>query len=298
MRRARAVGPIVVGGVGGSGTRVVAQLLLAIRCDLGNDLTVELDDALFNLLFYRPSWVGAVLGGDSADVGSGLDLMHARAHGCRRLTRRQTAFVHGAWSDVVRDGHFGGRVGGRAASGAWAIRRLWRFLRSGSQSRQQRSAWGWKEPTAHFFADHIVDHFLDARYVHVIRHGLDMAYSGNDRQVRRFGSVFGVDLDGRPPTPQDMLRYWIRANRRVVDGVCASMPARAHVVVFEELCARPAGEIRRLLDFLGMRVDPSAMDTLAGIPKRPRSVGRHRAIDTSMFDDADLDDVARLGFRV
>ena len=45
--------PVVVGGVGGSGTRVVAQLLIELGFDMGSDLNESLDDLGFTALFKR-----------------------------------------------------------------------------------------------------------------------------------------------------------------------------------------------------------------------------------------------------
>ena len=47
--------PVVVGGVGGSGTRVIAQLLQSLDFDMGSDLNESLDDLSFTALFKRPS---------------------------------------------------------------------------------------------------------------------------------------------------------------------------------------------------------------------------------------------------
>ncbi|MDA8773483.1 hypothetical protein N9M65_02775 [Luminiphilus sp.] len=47
--------PVVVGGIGGSGTRVIAQLLQSLDFDMGSDLNESLDDLGFTALFKRPS---------------------------------------------------------------------------------------------------------------------------------------------------------------------------------------------------------------------------------------------------
>ena len=48
--------PLVIGGLGGSGTRVVADILLAQGWYLGQDLNRAKDNLLFTLLFKRPYW--------------------------------------------------------------------------------------------------------------------------------------------------------------------------------------------------------------------------------------------------
>jgi len=294
-------GPIVVGGVGGSGTRVVAQLLLDLDVDLGNDLNVELDDRWFNLLFYRPTWLPAALGDGVRSIDPGLDLMRKRSLGDHRMTARERSFVVCAWRDAVATGHFGGRhraTRRRRASTVWTVRRLTRFMRSAPVQQSNRRGWGWKEPISHLVARPVVTRFPDARYIHVIRHGLDMAFSGNRRQVTRFGPILGLDAPRSRPDPPDILRYWIRANRRVLDIVRSAAPARSHVVVFDDLCRTPEQEIGRLLDFLEIPVTRSRFSALCAVPEVPESLGRYRSQDLSIFEPSDIDEVSRLGFSV
>lgn len=152
---------------------------------------------------------------------------------------------------------------------------------------------GWKEPIPHLFADQILGDLPDARYIHVVRDGLDIALSSNTRQTLRFGSIFGVHVTEGRLGPSDMLRYWVRANRRLIDGICSRVPDRTHVS-FDALCADPAPSIARLLDFVGHKVDEAGLDALARIPWRPRSAGSHRTVETPMFDADDLDEVSCL----
>jgi hypothetical protein len=46
--------PVVVGGVGGSGTGLVAEILRMLRFDTGHNLNRPLDDRWFALLFRQP----------------------------------------------------------------------------------------------------------------------------------------------------------------------------------------------------------------------------------------------------
>ena len=49
-------GPIVIGGVGGSGTRVLAEILRSLDIFIGNDLNESLDNLTYTLLFKRRRW--------------------------------------------------------------------------------------------------------------------------------------------------------------------------------------------------------------------------------------------------
>ncbi len=48
--------PVIIGGVGGSGTRVIAELLSKIGYYIGNDLNNASDNLLYTLIFKRPNW--------------------------------------------------------------------------------------------------------------------------------------------------------------------------------------------------------------------------------------------------
>ena len=49
-----AIPPVVVGGIGGSGTRVIAEMLVELGCHIGDDLNKSLDNLWFVLLFNYP----------------------------------------------------------------------------------------------------------------------------------------------------------------------------------------------------------------------------------------------------
>ena len=58
-------GPVVVGGVGGSGTRVVEQMLRQLGVYTGADLNSAGDNRWFTLLCKLPRWDLGSLGPDS-----------------------------------------------------------------------------------------------------------------------------------------------------------------------------------------------------------------------------------------
>ena len=75
--------------------------------------------------------------------------------------------------------------------------------------------WGWKEPNTHLLLPYLVRRFPDMRYIHVVRHGLDMAFSSNQNQLATWGEQFQIPADLPPPVRS--LRYWIAAQRRARD---------------------------------------------------------------------------------
>jgi Sulfotransferase family len=292
MSTADRAGPVVIGGVGGSGTRVVAQMMLDVGFHMGNDINDTLDDLWFNFLFFRPKWLERKASGERVAIG--LQLMQKRAAGQQVLSPLESRFLLGASRDAIRDRHFG-RI-----PAAWVAKRLWRFLRCAPATRSGRYVgWGWKEPISHLVAPDVLARFPTARYIHVMRHGLDMAFSRNLRQVERFGGMFGLPVrDAGGASPQEALRFWIRSNRRIVDGICRTDPERTHLLVFDDLCDSPDREVGRLLEFLGLDVSDAQRRALSALPRTPASVGQYKAHDLAAFDRADLQAVASMGFSV
>ena len=60
-------GPVAVGGVGGSGTRVIASMVQSLGYRIGTNLTRAQDDLSFSVLFKRPDFYPDVRGLVPAD---------------------------------------------------------------------------------------------------------------------------------------------------------------------------------------------------------------------------------------
>ena len=53
-----ALGPVAVGGVGGSGTRLIASMVSSLGYEMGSNLNHSQDDLTFAVLFKRPDSTG------------------------------------------------------------------------------------------------------------------------------------------------------------------------------------------------------------------------------------------------
>jgi hypothetical protein len=162
-------------------------------------------------------------------------------------------------------------------------------------------SWGWKEPISHMYIDALHSHFHDQlRYVHVIRNGLDMAFSPNQRQAIGWSRVFGLNSefdDAGRLTPSCALDYWIAANKRAID-LGGRLEDRFLLLNFDEFCRQPRPSIAQLLGFLHVDVDSELFASLIAIPQVPASAGRYRKEGVGCFSAQQLADVAALGFAV
>lgn len=57
------------------------------------------------------------------------------------------------------------------------------------------------------------------KYIHVLRHGLDMAFSNNIQQLKNWGLKFNIKLSGEETESQiavKQLDYWIESTKDII----------------------------------------------------------------------------------
>lgn len=269
---------VAVGGVGGSGTRVIAHVLDALGVYLGEDRNEALDNLWFTLLFkhreildfpperfahHHALFVAAMR-------GVALPLQDADP-----LRERLLGFERAGLHD--RD---------------W-LRARWDSLRA-PRAGAGRALWGWKEPNTHMLLEPLLAQQPGLRYVHVMRNGLDMAFSGNQNQLRLWGPrALGARYGNGP---RASLAFWRWAHERVF-ALAARLPGRVLVLDFDRLCRVPVEELARLGRFLDLPMDRMRCAELASLIRTPSTVGRYRAADPALLDDEDVRYVAGLGFE-
>jgi hypothetical protein len=288
VRAIDAEAPIVIGGGGGSGTRVVAAIFLRLGFHLGSDRNSAEDNLLFTLLFKRPRWFARaeVKEFDRAIV----TLKRGMLRGC---SLSDLPVLLGGAKDMVL--HSDDYALPRRL--LWTVRRLRAAFRR-PRHHGRAPGWGWKEPNSHIYIEHLARWFPRMRYIHVMRHGLDMAHSANQAQLRNWGSLYGVEHDSAGSAATRALQFWIRSNQAALSKAEKLLDERFLVVRFDDLCDRPRKEIQRLCDFVGVTVSEQDLDSLAALPQSPASRGRYRDRDLGQFDDASIAAVEALGFAV
>lgn len=286
--------PVIVGGTGGSGTRVVAQILMELGYYMGADFNGRpLDNLWFTLLFKRPKWYRRVRH-DKAQIFQGLRIMEAAMRGGPVRSAGDKAFVLRAMLE-----HAFALKNPPADNGRWPVIRAWKMLVSRPQPPKQCRSWGWKEPCTHIYLDQIAEHFPTGKYILTIRHGLDMAFSNNQQMLDYWGWVFDVKQpDSAEEMPRRSLEYWIKSHQCAVDVGRKLGDRRFMLLNFDQLCVSPEATIRGMLDFL--EIDPKQADLarLAKIPSVPKSAGRYREHDLSQFPPEAVESVRNFGFEV
>lgn len=266
---------LAIGGVGGSGTRLIAEMATKLGFGGGEDINGSGDNLWHTLLFKQREVVDLA----PSDVDARAAIFIAAMGGERGLTADERSLVLSLAEEDRPE-----------FPREWLQRRAESLLRATATARPRPARWAWKEPNTHIVLRDWRRVLPDLRYVHVVRNGLDMAFSGNQNQR----ALWGEWLLGRPlaDTPRDSLAYWCAAHRRVA-AIAAGMGPDFLWLDFEQLCRDPESGLVALADFAGVaRDDALALRPLVG---KPTSIGRGHGEPLEQFDPADLDYLRTLG---
>lgn len=286
--------PVIIGGVGGSGTRVVAEILDNLGFYIGNDLNPAKDNLWFLLLFKRPRWYRKTQR-DKNQIFTGLSLLSNSMIDRTLPTCTELKFLMHAAFEISIFGH-NYKGDGR---GSWPFVHAWNMLTKKQKMLLTNAGWGWKEPNSHIFLEYLAEYFKHLKYIHTIRHGLDMAFSKNQQQLYNWGSIFGVETPkSKAEEPAASLKYWVKSNKRVLEIGKRLGDQKFLLVNFDRLCLSPKSEIQRIVSFLNVRPSAEDLELIFDIPKRPKSRGRYRDHHLGQFDPSDLHDLAEFGFSL
>lgn len=290
--------PIAIGGLGGSGTRVIAEILKEVGFFLGSDLNLALDNLTFSLLFKRPKWFLKSTNGDGSDLAKGLAVFEKIMTGSKNLNFEDQRFIFRAAMDwSIFGNHFGGI--GNSGRGIWPFKRVLRILSSNNPGFSQFPDWGWKEPNTHIYIEFLEHYFENFKYIHVMRHGLDMAFSRNQVQLYNWGDVLGIaGTSSSVLLPQKALKFWIAANERAIAIGQKFCNGKFLAINFDELCRAPGPEVKRIIDFLEVEINHDKLMKLEQMPQKPKTSGRYKNEDLSLFSEQEIQAVEKFGFEV
>ena len=115
--------PVVIGGVGGSGTRVVAEIIKRLGFYIGDDLDSANDNLWFLLLFKRPRWFRRACH-DRNNIITGLNLLSKAMLGQAGLVWTELQFLIRAVFEISIFGHNYTGDG----RGFWPFVRAWKMI--------------------------------------------------------------------------------------------------------------------------------------------------------------------------
>lgn len=266
---------VAIGGVGGSGTRLVAEFMKLLGYHIGDDLNHANDNLWFTLLFKRLE----ILSASDQEIAGLLDIFLTGMTRPGEFTARQAQCVRSLCT-TDRLQH----------SAEWLEMRANSLLKQPPHLKPvERLAW--KEPNTHIVIQHLQQQLPNLKYIHVMRNGLDMAYSANQNQLKLWGEAY-LGRKCSEATPYNSLQYWVKVHL----GVLESVNENVLLLNFDELCQEPDRGVRLILDFLGVDASHSLVERLCSCVVTPGSTGRFKQFSLDVFDEKDLQAVKRLGF--
>jgi len=113
-------------------------------------------------------------------------------------------------------------------------------------------AWGWKFPETYLIGNIVAATFPNARYIHMLRDGRDLAFKMHltDDPNRGLGRTLLEHLGAvdKPGYIQAALSWDFQVRR--FDTFAAELGDRLHTLTFEALCRDPIGEMEKVAIFL------------------------------------------------
>jgi len=270
--------PIAIGALGGSGTRIVAQILIESGIFLGNELNKSNDNLVFTRLFKSPYWL----------KHASTDQVFRRLRIFEKYMTRKKLNINDLKEFYIAS----------KKNETFKTQNIYflKFLLKSIINKNPPKIWGWKEPNSHIYIEYLSKFFKDLKYIHVVRHGLDMAFSDNKQQLFNWGEKFGVFTSkDEKLLPYYQLEYWIKSTKRIIEIANKFLGKRFYLLNFDEFCLNPEIEIPKLFDFLDIRSNEKKLKDLIIIPK---SIGRYKKKDLSIFSKAQMKEVENLGFNL
>ena len=273
---------IAIGTLGGSGTRAIADVFIQAGIYMGDQLNIANDNLIFTRLFKNPNWY--------------------RSATEKEIQNRLTLFKNYMSKDAISPAEFIEICRSASSNKVFPSNKEFYFSLSRKMlnKRKDEQRWGWKEPNTQIYADIFMDFYSNLKYIHIIRHGLDMAFSKNKQQLKNWGWKFNIHLSGKENDTEmavKQLDYWIRSNQFIRE-VCAKHPERCLIVYYKDFCTDPIKQIDRMPEFSGINPDMKTRANLYRIPQKSGTNHRYKERDISIFSDEQIEQVIALGCQI
>ena len=271
---------IAIGALGGSGTRAVAKILIDAGVYMGDDLNEPFDNLVFTRLFKNPEWYRTM---SHLELSKRLDVFKEDMEH-NKMTLRSLLNVVNASN---KSSTFNFDLYIRAVSKIFG-------------KKKNRAIWGWKEPNTQIYFEEIAEYFPNLKYIHVLRNGLDMAFSSNLQQLNNWGFKYGIVNNGIETQEElavKQLDYWIASTKDVIKK-SKYLGNNFLLVNHTEFWQNPKTQINKILSFASLNISNKKLSDLYKIPEMPDSHDRYKKFDLSIFNNDQLSFVREMGFIV
>ena len=283
--------PVIVGGVGGSGTRIISEALIEMSFDMGHTLNHASDNLLFTLLFKRKDWLLRNLDNDKV-----MDPLVETFFALSKTDTPMKSHHYYEFFKVLIDW-----LSRKETVDGLGRRFAYKNARKIFANRRNKPCdmplWGWKEPNSWLLLPHFKRAFPNMKYIHTIRHGVDMSLSNNQQQCINWSQhLVGQTVSNTSCSPSQSLHFWVEANRRVLE-FGNTLPASQFLVVkFEDLCLKPESEMQKVVDFLDVDISEETRLKVLGLPDAVKSQQKFTNNDLKQYEEKDLVALSEFGY--
>jgi hypothetical protein len=258
--------PVIVGGLGGSGTRVVAQILQECGFYIGSFLNQQLDNLWFTFFMRRPASIRSF---NSPVIIPSLKLFDAvmKSYWGKSFNARKQLY----------------EIASEFMLYNYVKRSRFRFplqaVRSISQHHyhSEHLQWGFKEPNTHLFIDSLYQIYPKMKFVLMLRHPLDMALGYNFNQLYNWYHLYKLPRPNKKNERSLMLKFYEAAYSRSLQ-LGKALPAHNFLVVKIEDLTTDRDTLDKLIRFIGAEVNSERLYQLRQIPTVQPTFGRYQKL--------------------
>lgn len=279
---AKRTSPVIIGGSGGSGTRVVAEIILNAGVYLGQDLNESNDNLLFTYLFKHPHRFARDLDKNDSRLSWLFELHEKLFLGNSPNNTKELKMLWEAGKEHV--------FVSRRYNIFWVLGRMLHILMS---KPLRPSLWGWKEPYTGYFLNAIHSYYPSAKYILVVRNGLDMAYTSTNQQLKYWSKW--LEINPRDLSPKNKFEYWYHYNKHIMVRAKGLFGDHFLIIKLEDLCLERETNIKKLLNHIGIESE-SMSDDVINLPILPESYNRFLKHDTGWVDSNVKGKLAEFGY--
>jgi hypothetical protein len=262
--------PVVIGGHGGSGTRVLPRALRLVGVWMGAWVNHRTEDAMATRYFLQRYFEQAVVDSRAADPGQ----------------RPDPAPDQGA--DQEPDPHRDQHWDQHAAQRRQLERAFAEAVRAHRQGMPDPSGpWGWKNPRSMWMLPFLARLYPQMRFIHLVRDGRDVALSKNTNLLNKHGRFLLGEATPEQDRVRSQLRLWALGNERAARDGERLLGANYLRISYEQLCSAPRETLARVYAHLGQSVSSATLDQAAQLVVPPRTIGAWRKSDLRLLHEPD-----------
>ncbi len=271
-------GPNVIGGTGGSGTRVVARIVQKGGMFIGVNRAPSEDVVPMQRYKHLTSFFisqKSSFQSNTADYNTLEELTSSGFYDFVQNRWTQKLIANQLFSEPIEDSE---------------MMQILKHLKLSIKDHlsplieaEVNQPWGWKQPASIFILPFLHSQFSQIKCLHLIRDGRDMAFSKNQQQTQWLGSIVLSAEEQRWNQPLQSIALWNRVNLMSAEYGDRHMPGQYLRIRFEDLCSQPMETIKQIFDFFGLQGNIAQIAEEEVKP--PKSLGRWRSQDAKTIED-------------